>query len=117
MAKLSTHVLDTVNGRPAAGMSIELWRLENGERTLLIRSQTNADGRTDTPLLDGDAFVAGEYELLFFVRSYFSVNGGTSAGSSFLGTVPVRFSADPASGNYHVPLLCSPFSYTTYRGS
>jgi 5-hydroxyisourate hydrolase len=105
-AKLSTHVLDTASGRPAAGMKIELW---SGE-TLLKTTLTNTDGRTDAPLLAGAEMVAGEYEIVFHVGDYF----GTRA---FLDRVPVRFIiSDPAAG-YHVPLLCSPWAYSTYRGS
>ncbi len=104
--KLSTHVLDTANGRPAAGMKIEL----RSGGTLLKTVVTNADGRTDAPLLAGAEVAAGEYELLFHVGDYF----GTRA---FLDIVPVRFIiSDPAAG-YHVPLLCSPWAYSTYRGS
>ncbi len=104
--KLSTHVLDTAHGRPAAGLKIELW---SGE-TLLKSTVTNADGRTDAPLLAGSEMAAGEYEILFHVGEYF----GTRA---FLDLVPVRFIiSDPAAG-YHVPLLCSPWAYSTYRGS
>ena len=104
--KLSTHVLDSANGRPAAGMKIEL----RAGGTLLKTVVTNADGRTDAPLLAGAEVAAGEYELLFHVGDYF----GTRA---FLDIVPVRFIiSDPAAG-YHVPLLCSPWAYSTYRGS
>jgi len=109
MAKLSTHVLDTASGRPAAGMRIQLFSHPAG--TLLRDVVTNADGRTDAPLLTGDEVAVGEYELQFFVGEYF---GGDSR---FLNIVPVRFSIiDPAAG-YHVPLLCTPWSYSTYRGS
>jgi 5-hydroxyisourate hydrolase len=104
--KLSTHVLDTTHGRPAAGMKIELW----SRGALLKTTTTNADGRTDSPLLAGGEMAAGEYEIVFHVGDYF----GTRA---FLDRVPVRFViADPAAG-YHVPLLCSPWAYSTYRGS
>jgi 5-hydroxyisourate hydrolase len=105
-AKLSTHVLDTANGHPAAGMKIELW---SGE-TLLKTAVTNADGRTGSPLLTGSEFVAGEYELIFHVGDYF----GTRA---FLDRVPIRFIVSDPSAAYHVPLLCSPWAYSTYRGS
>ncbi len=110
MGKLSTHVLDTVNGRPAAGLSLRLYRLENGESVLVKSATTNADGRTEEPLLQGEEFIAGVYELVFAVGDYFSSH-------VFLDTVPVRFRvADPAA-SYHVPLLCSPWAYQTYRGS
>jgi 5-hydroxyisourate hydrolase len=105
-AKLSTHVLDTAHGRPAAGMKIELW---SGE-TLLKTAVTNADGRTDSPLLTGSELVAREYELIFHVGDYF----GSRA---FLDRVPIRFIISDASAAYHVPLLCSPWAYSTYRGS
>ena len=105
-AKLSTHVLDTANGRPAAGMRIELW---SGE-TLIKTTVTNADGRTDAPLLAGAELMAGEYELVFLVGEYFKSR-------AFLDRVPVRFIVSDASANYHVPLLCSPWAYSTYRGS
>jgi len=105
-AKLSTHVLDTANGRPAARMRIELWSGEN----LIKTAVTNADGRTDAPLLVGAELVAGEYELVFLVGEYFQSR-------AFLDRVPVRFIVSDASVNYHVPLLCSPWAYSTYRGS
>ena len=105
-AKLSTHVLDTANGRPAGGMRIELW---SGE-TLIKTTVTNADGRTDAPLLAGAELVAGEYELVFLVGEYFQSR-------AFLDRVPVRFIVSDASASYHVPLLCSPWAYSTYRGS
>ena len=108
MGKLSTHVLDTANGRPAAGMTIELRRLPSGE--LLKMLTTNNDGRTDEPVLAPDEMVAGEYELVFHVGAYFGE-------SKFLDAVPVRFRVADAGQSYHVPLLCSPWSYSTYRGS
>lgn len=114
MAKLSTHVLDTASGRPAAGLTLDLCRVSADGLQRVCSAVTNADGRTDAPLLEGENFAAGEYELVFHVGGYFRANG---ANSTFLDRVPVRFFADPATGNYHVPLLCSPWSYTTYRGS
>ncbi|HEX4767270.1 MAG TPA: hydroxyisourate hydrolase [Lichenihabitans sp.] len=115
MAHLSTHVLDTSNGRPAAGVSLTLTRLEpDGTRTRLAETHTNADGRTDRPLLSGDAFTAGTYEIEFRIGDYFRTQG---LEPTFLDTVPLRFGvADPAT-KYHVPLLVSPWSYSTYRGS
>jgi 5-hydroxyisourate hydrolase len=108
MGKLSTHVLDLQRGKPAAGMKIELRAMADG--TVLKTVLTNADGRTDEPLLAGDALAAGEYELVFYVGDYFQEN-------TFLDRVPVRFRvADPAA-SYHVPLLCTPWAYSTYRGS
>jgi len=107
--KITTHVLDTASGRPGAGIVIELHRLEAGASSLLTRTVTNADGRTDQPLLSDGALSAGLYELTFAVGDYFQ--------SGFLETVPVRFRVDDPEAHYHVPLLCSPWSYSTYRGS
>jgi 5-hydroxyisourate hydrolase len=116
MGSLSTHVLDTANGCPAADILIELVRLEpQGSRTLLTSVRTNTDGRTNTPLLSGEAFQRGTYELLFHVHDYFRSRG--SVGPAFLDRVPVRFQITEQDQHYHVPLLVSPFSYTTYRGS
>lgn len=110
MGKLTTHVLDTASGRPGAGMTIELFYLRGGDWTPLKTVVTNADGRTDGPLLEGAALGKGTYELRFHVGEYFN-------GRGFFEAVPVRFRIDDPGGNYHVPLLCSPWSYTTYRGS
>jgi 5-hydroxyisourate hydrolase len=104
--RLTTHVLDTARGVPAAGMRVELFR----EGALLAAAETNGNGRTDAPLLDGEAFSAAEYELRFHVGAYFGERG-------FLDVVPVRFRVADVRQHYHVPLLCSPWSYTTYRGS
>ena len=118
MGRLSTHVLDTANGRPAAGVAVELWRIgADGARTLAAAARTNADGRTDQPLLAGDQLVAGVYELVFAAGDYFAGLGFDRPEPPFLDLVPVRFGiADPAA-NYHVPLLLSPWAYSTYRGS
>lgn len=97
-------------------MKIELWRL-GGTRTLLKSVVTNGDGRTDAPLLAGDEMKAGEYELLFFVGDYFAGKSAQSTGPRFLDVVPVRFGISDANASYHVPLLCSPWAYSTYRGS
>ncbi|MFH5925183.1 hydroxyisourate hydrolase [Roseomonas xinghualingensis] len=110
---LSTHVLDTANGAPAKGMAVELWRMEP-EPLLLRRAVTNADGRTDRLLLTAEEFVAGRYELRFDVGGYFSA-GGSDPG--FLGVVVLNVGLKEGAGHYHVPLLCSPWSYSTYRGS
>src|SRR5437867_4237113 len=119
MARLTTHVLDTAQGRPAAGMAIELWLLDaqSGERTLLKTVRTNADGRADAPLLADDAFKAGTYELVFAVGDYFAGQGVPTSTPPFLDRVPVRFTISDPSANYHVPLLTSPWAYSTYRGS
>jgi len=115
-AKLSTHVLDTAHGCPAAGLNIELWSLAGPLPKLLKTVRTNADGRTAEPLLTGAEMQAGNYELVFCVGDYFAARGG-AAKPAFLDRVPVRFGIGDASASYHVPLLVSPWSYTTYRGS
>ena len=112
MGRLSTHVLDTSVGRPGAGVRLVLRR--GGE--VLVDTRTNADGRTDKPLLEGAAFRTGAYELTFHVGDYFRAQGAPLADPPFLDVIPLRFSiADDA--DYHVPLLVSPFGYSTYRGS
>jgi 5-hydroxyisourate hydrolase len=116
-AKLSTHVLDTAHGCPAAGMNIELWSLAGSQPKLIKTVCTNADGRTDQPLLAGAEMQAGNYELLFCAGDYFVARGDSPAKPPFLDRVPVRFGIGDASASYHVPLLVSPWSYTTYRGS
>lgn len=114
--KLTTHVLDTASGRPAAGMRIELHRLEAGKKIPLADQITNRDGRTDDSMLSGDAIVPGHYRLLFHVGDYFASAGSPDA-RKFLDVVPVLFRIDDASAAYHVPLLVSPWAYSTYRGS
>jgi 5-hydroxyisourate hydrolase len=117
MARLSTHVLDTVRGRPAAGVRVRLYACEGESRRLVKTAETNADGRTDEPLLAGERIPAGVYELVFSLREYFRESGAALADPPFLDDVVVRFGlADPA-GNYHVPLLAAPYGYSTYRGS
>jgi 5-hydroxyisourate hydrolase len=116
-AKLTTHVLDTAHGCPGRDMKIELWLLRDGIRKLLKTVRTNEDGRTTEPLLVGDEFGANEYELVFFVGDYFAARVPTSTSLPFLNCVPVRFGISDPSASYHVPLLCSPWSYSTYRGS
>ena len=110
MGKLTTHVLDTAGGRPGAGMALELFLLEGKDWKLLKSVKTNSDGRTDAPLLEGERFRTGTYQLVFHVGAYFGSR-------EFLDQVPVRFAIAEAGAHYHVPLLCSPWSYTTYRGS
>jgi 5-hydroxyisourate hydrolase len=117
--RLTTHVLDTAQGRPATGMAVELWQLapDGAGRTLLKIVTTTADGRTEEPLLDGGELMAGVYELVFVVGAYFTAQGLPATTPPFLDRVPVRFGvADPAA-HYHVPLLVSPWAYSTYRGS
>jgi 5-hydroxyisourate hydrolase len=114
MPHLTTHVLDTASGRPAAGVRLVLRR--PGEPAALAEATTNADGRVDQPLLDGDAFKAGTYEIAFHVGDYFRAQGAATADPTFLDVIPVRFAA-AAGRDYHVPLLISPYGYSTYRGS
>jgi 5-hydroxyisourate hydrolase len=117
MGRLSTHVLDTVNGKPAKGVAIELFAVEGAQRRSVVRTITNADGRTDAPLMIGDAFHTGAYELVFEVGAYFKALGTPMADPPFLDIVPIRFAIAEPDGQYHVPLLVSPWSYSTYRGS
>lgn len=117
MARLSTHVLDTMNGRPAAGVRIALYRLEGDSRSLVKEVVTNADGRTDAPLLTGDEYKTGQYELVFRIGDYFRGLGAALPQPAFLDVVPLRFGISEADGHYHVPLLASPWSYSTYRDS
>ena len=115
--RLTTHVLDTATGRPAAGMTIELFRLERGDRRLLATVATNGDGRCDAPLLQGLDLVTGQYELVFHVGDYLRAGGLQPSDPPFLDIVPLRFGIADAAQHYHVPLLVSPYAYSTYRGS
>lgn len=117
MGKLTTHVLDTASGKPAAGMRIDFAAVEAGGTRHLATVRTNAQGRTDAPLLEGAALLAGRYELTFHVAEYFRGKGAALADPPFLERVPLRFGISDASAHYHVPLLCSAWSYSTYRGS
>ncbi len=117
MGRLSTHVLDTAKGKPAAGVVISLYRLQGEARELLLSTQTNVDGRTDQPLLLGEALVAGSYELVFHAGDYLRASGQAAGDILFLDQIPIRFGVPDASQHYHVPLLISPFAYSTYRGS
>lgn len=117
MGKLTTHVLDTANGCPAAGMQVTLQRLSGAGPQTLQTLTLNHDGRADAPLLEGAAMVPGRYRLVFSVAPYFRSRGVVLPEPAFLDEVPLDFGlADPAS-HYHVPLLVSPWSYSTYRGS
>ena len=113
---LTTHVLDTANGSPAAGLKLTLWRMGESP-TQLKQVVTNADGRTDAPLLPAAEFAPGVYELRFEVGEYFRGLGLDLPDPPFLDVVPLRFGIADADAHYHVPLLCSPWSYSTYRGS
>jgi 5-hydroxyisourate hydrolase len=117
VAGLTTHVLDTAHGKPAAGVKIDLYSLSGDNRTLLLQATTNADGRTDQPLLAGPSFRPGTYELVFHVAGYFRSQGAALAEVPFVDAVPVRFGISDPAAHYHVPLLVSPWSYSTYRGS
>jgi 5-hydroxyisourate hydrolase len=115
MSRLTTHILDTAHGRPAAGVAVRLYRL-SAERSLLASTTSNDDGRTDAPLLEGGEFEAGGYELEFDIGPYFAAQGVALDTPPFLDTVVIRCSLQ-AGEHYHVPLLASPWSYSTYRGS
>ena len=117
MGRLSTHVLDTAHGKPAHGVRIELFALGGGDRRKVADAVTNADGRTNAPLLAGEAYHPGSYELLFHAGDYFQGLGVATADPPFLDIVPIRFNLAEADGHYHVPLLVSPWGYSTYRGS
>lgn len=114
--RLTTHVLDTASGRPAAGMKIALHRQDGGSHHLVKTVATNADGRCDAPLLEGAEFRTGRYELVFFVGDYLRASGAALPEPAFLDQVPIRFGMAEQT-HYHVPLLVSPYGYSTYRGS
>jgi 5-hydroxyisourate hydrolase len=116
-ARLTTHVLDTSRGRPAAGVCIVLYRLSGQDHHKIAETVTNADGRTDAPLLSGDSLVAGTYELVFHAGDYLRTSGQSGEGVLFLDQIPIRFGVPDPGAHYHVPLLLSPFGYSTYRGS
>lgn len=113
---LTTHVLDTARGVPAEGIRIALYRLD-GDRSLIAETVTNDDGRTNSPILPADAFKTGRYELVFFCGEYLEKTGLAAGELKFLDEIPIRFAMDDAAAHYHVPLLLSPFGYSTYRGS
>lgn len=114
---LTTHVLDTARGCPAEGLRITLYRLEGETRTQLAQMRTNADGRTDSPILAAEAFATGAYELVFEAGDYLRASGQAAEDPLFLDVVPIRFGMSDATAHYHVPLLLSPYGYSTYRGS
>lgn len=113
---LTTHVLDTARGCPAKGLKIELFRISGAGRSLLKTLVTNDDGRTDEQILPADQFQTGEYELVFHAGAYLDASGVAPESPRFLDVIPIRFGMSEPS-HYHVPLLLSPFGYSTYRGS
>ena len=117
MARLSTHVLDTARGQAAANMKVELYRFEDGHRVHCLTARTNADGRTDSPLLSGDRIPTGQYEITFAAGEYFRTLGVALTDPPFLDEIVVRFGIADAAANYHVPLLVSPYGYSTYKGT
>jgi 5-hydroxyisourate hydrolase len=117
LAGLTTHVLDVTRGVPARGVRIELYQLDDGLRRHLTTTTTNADGRTDRPLIGATEARVGRFELVFHVGDYFRGHGAKLADPPFLDIVPIRFAVADAGAHYHVPLIVSPWSYSTYRGS
>jgi 5-hydroxyisourate hydrolase len=117
MSRLTTHVLDTAHGCPAAGLSIALYRIRGDRRERLVSTRTNNDGRCDGPLLAGETMQVGTYELVFQVAEYFRSRGVDLPEPPFIGEAVIRFGVARTDQHYHVPLLVSPWSYSTYRGS
>ncbi len=117
MGKLSTHVLDTTQGKPGAGVEVELYIVNAGTRTLLKRDTTNQDGRCAVPLLEGEQMQAGQYELVFAAGDYFAAQGVDLPAPRFVDRVTIAFGIAHVDQNYHVPLVVTPWSYSTYRGS
>ena len=117
MARLSTHVLDTARGQAAAGLKVELHRIEGGARVHCLTVRTNAEGRTDPPLLSGERIPSGRYEITFAAGDYFRALGMALPDPPFFDEIVVRFGIADAAANYHVPLLVSPYGYSTYRGT
>ena len=118
MTGLTTHVLDTALGKPAQGLNIDLYRLDGDRRVLVKTVSTNADGRVDGgPMLAGEAFAVGTYELVFHAGDYLRAHGTALASPAFLDVIPIRFGIADTEAHYHVPLLLSPYGYSTYRGS
>lgn len=118
MTGLTTHVLDTATGTPAEGLKIDLFRLKGDVREKIRTVSTNSDGRVDGgPILIGDTFTAGEYELVFHAGDYLRARGVALTEPAFLDAIPIRFGISDTTAHYHVPLLLSPYGYSTYRGS
>ncbi|MFP6711631.1 MAG: hydroxyisourate hydrolase [Rhodospirillales bacterium] len=117
MGFLTTHVLDSAHGCPAAGVRIELYRVSGSEADHVLDATTNEDGRCDNPILKDDDFTVGSYELRFHIGDYFKARGVDLPSPAFLDIVPIRFGIASPEDHYHVPLLVSPYSFSTYRGS
>lgn len=117
MGRLTTHVLDATHGCPGSDIEMQLYRVEGATLSLLANLRTNADGRCEAPLLEGDEFIAGTYQLHFAVGDYYRARGITLPSPAFLDIVVLRFGVADSMLHYHVPLLVSPYSYSTYRGS
>lgn len=118
MGRLTTHVLDTASGRPARDLEFTLWQIAvDGGRRRISTHRTNADGRVDRPILEGESFVAGTYELVFAVADYFRRAGVALTDPPFLDQIPLRFGIADTEAHLHVPLLVAPYAYSTYRGS
>ncbi|HEY0585847.1 MAG TPA: hydroxyisourate hydrolase [Pseudoduganella sp.] len=117
MGKLSTHVLDITQGKPGAGVKVKLFRVEGSTKVLLKTDTTNQDGRCETPLLTGGEVVAGKYELVFAAGDYFAAQGVALPEPRFVDEVIIAFGIADADANYHVPIVVSPWAYSTYRGS
>ena len=117
MGRLTTHVLDTARGIPAGGIPVELHAVTDSARELIVATTTNGDGRTSAPLAEGNALAAGVYEITFHVAEYLRNTGVPVQNPPFLGDVVIRVGIADATAHYHVPLLLSPYGYSTYRGS
>ncbi|MDA9207336.1 hydroxyisourate hydrolase [Octadecabacter sp.] len=114
---LTTHILDTARGVPAEGIKIALYRVSGNSHHKIADATTNADGRTDQPILPVEKFTVGQYELVFFCGDYLETNNQSVGELKFLDQIPIRFGIDDPEAHYHVPLLLSPYGYSTYRGS
>jgi len=117
MGRLTTHVLDTAHGKPGAGMRVRLYRKSGADYALIKDISTNADGRCDAPLLEAGAFTAGQYRLVFSAGPYFAAHGVRTPQPAFVDDITLDFGVADPDAHYHVPLLVSPYSYSTYRGS